>query len=978
MLSLQQWIYSKLNYVADQERVLVRDPLGMLNEADSLIDSFATEKGFTVVRASTNLAFRNHFEMILKDPDIQKIMVIDQTPMLRIQQRNLNSAPPLFYPDFIYRVTEEARIDLDLRQYLRETTGDDSWPLSCNEHRYARLIVPHINEVIRAYQNLRKIERTRFTDSDFETIVAFAALGMPEVAFKKLGPEEYWRIGLMEHDTLEELRIIAPHVVTPIEEEISKAPAPFCWFRDKDPEEVVSGFYLSTILAQHSEQWNLLMAYIDSGLASFEKVDVSVIQEAAPRLVGMDISKSERYLLRVEAMLDRDLLEFVLVKNLRIDKPEGFTSILIKERYSTLFRSLALLMALSNLLEDKPAFDQQKQINSVLFSPETGSSNTLVNKRHSRAWTALITAYQLVTELNHLRQKLAAALKMLAVKRPAQLGFGFFWRYWNQDGLNRVEYYLSALERQVNAGLLPRRRDELPEVFVEAYDHIQRRVSMLSDELRGKIDRLNQGYQDMVATHYPFWVQGSPAEGTNGTRPVLSSQFIGRCLKPYWDPENEKAVILIFDGMRYEIWDLFMRNMMTDYMEIIEELPGSALLPTETHISRKAICAGTFPDEFDSRSAENKLLEQGLKDYFGMPLQVEAIVPDGLGTGETVHYRAGNLEVYIFELCDTELHKIKIKKLDDKREVPGRPLAFIYEQHIKNIIDNEVMSILQSISPDTKVFITADHGFARVGRRAIWFETSDLNEAKDCSYLNCFLRSGLKDIDLPTDVRKNIIVFTPSQLRVPAGETIFNRNTGMEVNKQYRTVAFPRVGYSFKRKGSPYNPDAYSHGGISLEEMMIPMIILKVRSQDQGLLSLGPLSGPMEVVEGEMIEFKMRISRRPGGVLFADELRVDVDARYAADTEQFSLPHQVIYLGGGDETITFNFRPDVGDASDTERRKGLMQRVLTVEVSYKDGQRTVRKTRSREFTVKLNSERIIRRVPPRLGNILGVAPKNMR
>jgi len=186
------------------------------------------------------------------------------------------------------------------------------------------------------------------------------------------------------------------------------------------------------------------------------------------------------------------------------------------------------------------------------------------------------------------------------------------------------------------------------------------------------------------------------------------------------------------------------------------------------------------------------------------------------------------------------------------------------------------------------------------------------------------------------------------------------------------------VGYSFKRKGSPYNPDAYSHGGISLEEMMIPMIILKVRSQDQGLLSLGPLSGPMEVVEGEMIEFKMRISRRPGGVLFADELRVDVDARYAADTEQFSLPHQVIYLGGGDETITFNFRPDVGDASDTERRKGLMQRVLTVEVSYKDGQRTVRKTRSREFTVKLNSERIIRRVPPRLGNILGVAPKNMR
>lgn len=47
-------------------------------------------------------------------------------------------------------------------------------------------------------------------------------------------------------------------------------------------------------------------------------------------------------------------------------------------------------------------------------------------------------------------------------------------------------------------------------------------------------------------------------------------------------------------------------------------------------------------------------------------------------------------------------------------------------------------------------------------------------------------------------------------------------------------------------------------------------------------------------------------------------------------------------------------------------------------VSYRDGRRTVRNSQTCRFSVRLNPEQIVRRVPAHLGNILGLTPKSMR
>jgi len=114
------------------------------------------------------------------------------------------------------------------------------------------------------------------------------------------------------------------------------------------------------------------------------------------------------------------------------------------------------------------------------------------------------------------------------------------------------------------------------------------------------------------------WIQAE-----TGVR--LTAHFIERCLKPHWDPQSQPAVLLIFDGMRYDIWDEMLRPMLETRMAVLAEYPAASILPSETHFTRKAISAGTFPDAFDSREGEDKLLQRSLENTFGITDPVKVV-----------------------------------------------------------------------------------------------------------------------------------------------------------------------------------------------------------------------------------------------------------------------------------------------------------------------------------------------------------------
>ena len=159
---------------------------------------------------------------------------------------------------------------------------------------------------------------------------------------------------------------------------------------------------------------------------------------------------------------------------------------------------------------------------------------------------------------------------------------------------------------------------------------------------------------------------------------------------------------------------------------------------------------------------------------------------------------------------------------------------------------------------------------------------------------------------------------------------------------------------------------------------MIPMVVLKVKSQEEGLLLLSEISGPSEALEGEEVEFRLTLSRTDKDKGGPEEIRVDVSANYSIEPDERPLSNQLLYVPFKGADILYRFRPDPQDAIDDERKQGMMQRTFTVTVSYKEGLRTHRKSRTVKFAVRLNPDQIVRRVPTHLGNILGLTPKSMR
>lgn len=968
---VRAWLLERLERTRESPRVLVRDALRLLPEADGGVHAFARENGFTVIVAATNLVFRELYEQATADPDPIKLLVIDRAPVRRRAALSTTKAPPPFYPDLLAETPEEARIDLDLREFLKEATGDPNWPYEANEPRYAKLIVQRLPAVLQAHRNLRAADRDRFTDHDFKVIVAFAALGVADSAFKRLDADDYWRIGLLGHDALGEIDALAPEVARAVKDQLAQAPKPFCWFATHDPDTVLRAFYLSALLAQHTENWTLLVANIDPGLKPFAAIEPSTLADAMPKLVGLDANQARRDLAALEDSLDAETLQRMLTEYMGLSTSAGFASVIEHEQYSTLVRSLALLVALDNVLFAQPAREEHARVTAVLFPPQGGAAARFVDTRPSSAWSNLKEAYRLASDIQEIKGELTVFLKNLRVQKPDKLSFVFFRNLWNDKRVNRLEYYLSALERLIDSGeTLPRSESDLPVMFVDAVHHVQQSVRRIATEVRKALDEVNAYFQLMVAAHYPSWV------ATDG-EVWLTSQFVRRCLKPHWDPRTEQAVVFVFDGMRYDIWDELLRPMLEDSMEIVADLPASSLLPSATRVSRWAIAAGAEPAQFYPPKAESMHLQKALADELGLTAEVKDVAPEGSGTGETVRYRAGALDYYIFEFCDKELHKIGKKTLPDGRVVPTRPLSFLYQQHLKSIIDNEVMSIVRRLKPGTKVFIVADHGFGPVGDEKLWFNRDDLHTDFDCAYLYAKLAVPFNEARLPRDKRDNMIAFTPAQLGMPTSEAWTDKKTGDSGRDEYGAIVFPKTGYAFSRPGSPFKPDAYAHGGISLQELMIPMIVLRMKGRDEGLLTLSSLSGPHEVVEGEEIEVRTRLAAAPRGGLF-DETRADVEANYTQGADGASLPSQVHYVSMAGVDVVYRFRPDPNDATDEERRAGRMERTLTLTASYRQGRRTIRTSRTHRFAVQLNAERVIRRVPAGLGNILGLTPRGLR
>ena len=346
----------------------------------------------------------------------------------------------------------------------------------------------------------------------------------------------------------------------------------------------------------------------------------------------------------------------------------------------------------------------------------------------------------------------------------------------------------------------------------------------LMDTVSSLMAELRREFGGWVRQHYPRWVRGSE-DG-----PLLSVDLVRERLVPLLG--SRSVFLVILDCMRLDQWRV-ISPLLTPYFEVEEELHFS-ILPTATPYARNAIFSGQFPeriardhpgwwdfsdDEGSLNAFEDELLRAQLKRLTGhdVPVHYEKIFSDK--EEEQVRNRVrtalktkGGVVAMVFNFVDLMTHgrsESPILMEVAKDEAALRDITRSWFER------STLFSVLkEAASLGHAVIFTTDHGSILCERPTTVFARKDAT-----SNLRYKFGGDLRAEDPGT-------VFTTNDqkdLGFPAGRL---GTTYLLALEDYFFVYPTKL-----REYQARYRNSFLHGGISPEEMIVPMAKLTPRAR---------------------------------------------------------------------------------------------------------------------------------------------------
>jgi hypothetical protein len=942
---LEQWVIDQLNPLKGEKLIILADPQRMIRAGAQAVDGWAKDHGFTVLFCSGNLALREMYENLRSDPDA-KIILVDRT--------REKAKLPLFYPDLEARCKSRARLTITLRDFLVEKTGDQRWPLLVNSDRnISRLVLDHLENALDSYGQLRDVDEHRFQDSDLYKIVLGATLNVNP--FKKLNAGEIRRLCIENHERLEKIKDLfsagaateASEVLQHLKDQIEQADKPWCWMLDHEPEAVVRAFTLSAIMHQHGLEYSVLLANFDTSLERFKAIPKKSIEYTIKDMLKADPDQMAEDVAAVETFLKEEpekRLAFLLDDRLKLDNPDYARKVLLTEKLSSLVRSMALLSLLIDLLTNRKT-EYHKLILAALDEEGTkGKEDTLsvAARRPTPQWGTLLATYRRAIQFFEIADKLKAQAHKLKVLSTDQLQFDQFYKLWNEDKANRLDYYMSGLRRLMGVGdIFPVPKNQFWPTLSQRLGTALQKLDESIKSAEQDIDVANAKFQDLYHANYVKWINQADAP------PIFTHQFVPRVLKSHWDSQSgQKAVILIFDGLRVDAWEELVRPVLEEKYDVLDQLPGSAILPSETHLSRKAISAGCLPVGFCS-TTENALLENALKTHLGLTVKFKVEKQDeSVECGISARYVSSPIDVVIFNFTDKNLHN------------NTADMAFIYDATVREILRQDVRSVLRELPDNATVFVISDHGFTPVPERTLTVPHEVLTDSGDVKYRVGRLKKPLEGNDA-----KNGVVFKVGDMGIPD-------KTG-KAKWSFNHVLFPRPGLTLKRPQGKHDPERYTHGGLSLAECMIPVIVLGPKVKFEPAFELVGIRFDGVLTEGQPLDILITARAKTP---VKEELLFQLQVDAGLDDIQ---PRKEVFTGTEHE-YRVRWMPKLDNPTPDEQKAGKVVRQVTAIASYVWKNRRVRTTIHGTVEIQLDTTRIRRRLDSKLDSIMGMVPAGLR
>ena len=544
---------------------------------------------------------------------------------------------------------------------------------------------------------------------------------------------------------------------------------------DYDPQAVVRAFTLSAIMHQHGLEYGVLLANFDVGLEKFKAIPEKSIEYTIKDMLKADPDQIADDVAAVETFLKEEpekRLAFLLADRLTLDNPDYARKVLLTEKLSSLVRGMALLSLLIDLLTNRKREYHKLILDELDEEGTKGKEDTLsiAARRPTPQWGTLLATYRRAIQFIEIADKLKAQVHKLKVLKADQLQFDQFYQLWNGDKANRLDYYMSGLRRLMGVGdIFPVPKNQFWPTLTQRFGTALQRLDESIKLAEQDVDVANAKFQDLYQANYVKWINQADSS------PIFTHQFVSRVLKTHWDSQGKrKAVILVFDGLRVDAWEELVKPVLEERYDVLEQLPGSALLPSETHLSRKAISAGCLPVDFCS-TTENALLENALKTELGLTVKFEVQKQDeAVECGISARYTSGPIDMVIFNFTDRNLHN------------NTADMAFIYDATVREILRQDVRSILRELPDDAAVFIISDHGFTPVPGPTFTVPNDVLTDSGDVKYRVGRLKKPLEGKDA-----KNGVLFKVADLGIPD-------KTG-KAKWSFNHVLFPRPGLTLKR-----------------------------------------------------------------------------------------------------------------------------------------------------------------------------------
>lgn len=337
--------------------------------------------------------------------------------------------------------------------------------------------------------------------------------------------------------------------------------------------------------------------------------------------------------------------------------------------------------------------------------------------------------------------------------------------------------------------------------------------------LSNQKEEANSLFSKFIENNYHSWLHSEQ-------KPIMSHTAFNDVVRPVIN-NHKKVLLLMIDNLRYDQWKI-IEPLFSKYFNSVTEKSYFSILPSATQYARNSFFAGLLPLEIEKKfpqywigenddehknQYENELLTAqlqrlGLKNIRNKYFKILNAEFEKKISDEFKHHSSNaDFITIVYNFIDILSHAKTNNNIvnelirDDKT---FRSLTYTWFEN------SSLLKIIQSAAEEGyKLIITTDHGtiYVKKPSKVIGDKESSTN-----------LRYKLGK-NLQYDEKDVYAVSDPEDYFLPK----VNLNSKYIFAKENRFFAYPK---NYNHYVSYYK-DTYQHGGISLEEMIIPIAVLE-------------------------------------------------------------------------------------------------------------------------------------------------------